>query len=133
MRGIYEATEVTTPTTFIIVRERLKSEDDEAAGLSRYMKDDGTGLAAEGEHVDRLKECSTWLNLGARFARGVAKCSPTAICDAVAEACDELVVGEEVFLYLIEPGPSQVFVSPAAVSFSRSEKRNDLNQPGGGI
>jgi hypothetical protein len=101
MRGIYEATEVITPTAFIIVRERLKSEDDEAARLSMNIKDDGTGVAAEGEHVDRLKECSTWLNLGARFARGVAKCSPTAICDAVAEACDELVVGEEVFLYLI--------------------------------
>ena len=35
------------------------------------MKDDGTGVAAEGEYVDRLKadeEC-TWLNLGACFAR----------------------------------------------------------------
>ena len=66
------------------------------------IRDDGTGVAAEGQHVDRLKECSTWLNLGARFARGVAKCSPAAISAAVAKACEELVVGDEMFLYLID-------------------------------
>ena len=60
----------------------------------------------EGEAVteanDRYEESKTWLNLCAQFGRGVAKCSPSAIAEAVAGACEELVVGEEMWLYLID-------------------------------
>ena len=41
------------------------------------LKDDGTGFVVEGEAVDeakdRYEESKTWLNLCARFGRGVAK------------------------------------------------------------
>ena len=37
-----------------------------------------------------------------RFGRGVAACSPSAIAEAVTGACEELVVGEEMWLYLVD-------------------------------
>ena len=60
----------------------------------------------EGEAVeeakDRYEQGKKWLNLCARFGRAVAKCSPSDITEAVTGACEELVVGEEMWLYLID-------------------------------
>ena len=70
------------------------------------LNDDGTGFSVEGEAVEEAKgiyeESKTWLNLCARFGRGVAACSPSAIAEAVTGACEELVVGEEMWLYLVD-------------------------------
>uniref|UniRef100_A0A7S3ZY23 Calmodulin n=1 Tax=Pelagomonas calceolata TaxID=35677 RepID=A0A7S3ZY23_9STRA len=103
MRAIYEATEVSTPTAFVVLKERLPAGE---ASVELTLNDDGTGFVVEGEAVDeakdRYEESKTWLNLCARFGRGVAKCSPSAIAEAVAGACEELVVGEEMWLYLID-------------------------------
>ena len=38
----------------------------------------------------------------AKFGRGALKCKSSVISDAVQEACEKLVVGEEMFLYLID-------------------------------
>ena len=51
---------------------------------------------------DRYEQGKTWLGLCARFGRGVAACSPSAIAEAVAGACEELVVGEEMWFYLVD-------------------------------
>ena len=103
MRAIYEATEVSTPTAFVILKEKLPTGE---ARVELTLNDDGTGFSVEGEAVTeakgRYEESKTWLNLCAQFGRGVAKCSPKAIADAVAGACEELVVGEEMWLYLID-------------------------------
>ena len=103
IRAIFEATEVSTPTAFVILKEKLPTGE---ARVELTLNDDGTGFSVEGEGVEdakgRYEESKTWLNLCARFGRGVAKCSPSAIAEAVAGACEELVVGEEMWLYLID-------------------------------
>jgi hypothetical protein len=105
IRAIFDATEVSTPTAFVVLKEELPSAEKEAQ-LAITLKDDGTGFVAKGEAVDaakgRYEEGTKWLNLCAQFGRGVATCSPSAIADAVKGACGELVVGEEWFLYLID-------------------------------
>ena len=92
-----------TPTAFVILKEKLPSGE---ARVELTLKDDGTGFVAEGEAVDeakdRYEQGKTWLRLCARFGRGVAACSPSAIAEAVAGACEELVVGEEMWLYLVD-------------------------------
>ena len=103
VKAIYEATEVSTPTAFVVLKEKLPTGE---ARVELTLNDDGTGFSVEGEGVEdakgRYEESKTWLNLCARFGRGVAKCSPSAIAEAVAGACEELVVGEEMWLYLID-------------------------------
>ena len=103
MRAIYEATEVSTPTAFVVLKEKLPTGE---ARVELTLNDDGTGFSVEGEAVEEAKgiyeESKTWLNLCARFGRGVAACSPSAIAEAVTGACEELVVGEEMWLYLVD-------------------------------
>ena len=103
IRAIYEATEVSTPTAFVILKEKLPTGE---ARVELTLNDDGTGFSVEGEAVEeakgRYEESKTWLNLCARFGRGVAACSPSAIAEAVTGACEELVVGEEMWLYLVD-------------------------------
>ena len=103
MRAIFEATEVSTPTAFVILKEKLPTGE---ARVELTLNDDGTGFTVEGEAVeeakDRYEQGKTWLGLCAQFGRAVAKCSPSAIAEAVTGACAELVVGEEMWLYLID-------------------------------
>jgi DNA-binding transcriptional MerR regulator len=103
IRAMFEATEVSTPTAFVVLKEKLPTGE---ARVELTLNDDGTGLSVEGEAVgeakDRYEQGKTWLGLCARFGRGVAACSPSAIAEAVAGACEELVVGEEMWLYLVD-------------------------------
>ena len=103
IRAIYEATEVSTPTAFVILKEKLPTGE---ARVELTLNDDGTGFTVEGEAVEEAKgiyeESKTWMGTLAKFGRGVMKCNPTTICAAVKEACEELVVGEEMWLYLVD-------------------------------
>ena len=89
MKGIYEATEITTPTAFVILKEELPTEEELA---------DDDGAAAEA----RLEEGATWLRRLAKLGRGLAKARPDKVFGAINAAARDLVTGEEMFLYLLD-------------------------------
>ena len=65
VKAIYEATEVSTPTAFVILKEKLPTGE---ARVELTLNDDGTGFAVEGEAVDEaLMEsvCARLLKLSA--------------------------------------------------------------------
>ncbi|CAH0376009.1 unnamed protein product [Pelagomonas calceolata] len=103
IRAVFDATEVSTPTAFVILKKKLPTGQ---ARVELTLNDDGTGFAVEGKAVaeakERYEEGKTWMGTLAKFGRGVMKCNPKTISDAVHKACDELVVGEEMWLYLVD-------------------------------
>ena len=103
IRAVFDATEVSTPTAFVILKEKLPSGE---ASVELTLNDDGTGFAVEGEAVDeakgRYEEGKTWLNIFADFGRGVTKLSASSISAAVQKGCSKFVVGEEMWLYLVD-------------------------------
>ena len=78
MKAIYEATEVSTPTAFVVLKEKLPAGE---AKVELTLNDDGTGFTVEGEAVEEAKgiyeESKTWMGTLAKFGRGVMKCNPT--------------------------------------------------------
>ena len=106
MRAIFEATEVSTPTAFVVLKKQWPAGAEEEARVElTLLKEDGTGFAVEGKAVDEAKDRYEEQDLAESLCAGTgakaANCSPSAIAE-VAGACAELVVGEEMWLYLID-------------------------------
>ncbi len=107
IKAIFDATEVSTPTAFFVLKEKLPPAGAEnKARAELTLKEDGTGVVLEGAGVDdakdRYEEAKTWLNIFADFGRGVAKLSASSISDAVQKGCSKLVVKDEAWVYLID-------------------------------
>ena len=112
LKGIFEATEVLTPTTFIILDEKLLDEPNEKQKqqlLKLSLKEDGSGFDVGGELGDVAKDANKKLELGKRwltrlkkFGKGVMEGSADAVFGAVKEALGDLVTGERMYFYLVD-------------------------------
>jgi serine/threonine protein kinase len=76
LKGIFEATEVSTPTVFIVLKEELPSKEDEQQMLTLELKEDGSGFEGGGELITlaekRFEEGKTWLDRLKTFGEGVS-------------------------------------------------------------
>ncbi|KAK1745632.1 serine/threonine-protein kinase [Skeletonema marinoi] len=126
LKGIFEATEVDTPTTFIVLNDKLPEPPNEEMKkkiLGIVTAEDGSGfsvksehasvtLSAEGpdfdlegdlkEHYERVQDGIKWAKrikeIGSRVAAGeVGKAF-----DIIKEGISDLIVGGEMYLYLID-------------------------------
>ncbi|CAH0367814.1 unnamed protein product [Pelagomonas calceolata] len=113
-KAIFEASEVKTPTAFVVLKEKLPPlEEDEQ--LRVKVKEDGevvAGGALPDEVNHRVKQAKAWLKFCSECVEGVAECSPKAIAGAakgapecvedLKKAAGDLLVGEEMWFYLID-------------------------------
>eukprot|EP00984_Skeletonema_dohrnii_P008410 scaffold3085_cov91-Skeletonema_dohrnii-CCMP3373.AAC.3 len=126
LKGIFEATEVDTPTTFIVLNDKLPEPPNEemkkkildivteedgsgfsmkTKGASLTVSADGVNIDLEGDlkdHYERVQDGITWAKrikeIGSRVAAGeVCKAF-----DIIKEGISDLTVGEEMFLYLVD-------------------------------
>ena len=59
IRAILDATEVKTPTAFVILTEKLATKEElenEREEIALKLRDDGTGIDAEGTLVNKVKD-----------------------------------------------------------------------------
>eukprot|EP00985_Skeletonema_marinoi_P011237 scaffold5328_cov198-Skeletonema_marinoi.AAC.1 len=129
LKGIFEATEVRTPTTFIILNNKLPlaadPSDEEAKNkiLKIIAKEDGSGVSmktklatltatAEGVEIDLegdLKEYRDQVEDGIKWAKAIKNIGTNFVAGNIDEAFDnikdgikDLIVGNEMYLYLID-------------------------------
>eukprot|EP00984_Skeletonema_dohrnii_P009005 scaffold3377_cov69-Skeletonema_dohrnii-CCMP3373.AAC.1 len=126
LKGIFEATEVRTPTTFIILNNKLPPEPsdvDKNKILKIIAKEDGSGVCAKTEYAtftateegvgidlegdlkeyrDKVEDGIKWAkaikNIGTNFAAGNIDEAFVNIKDGI----KDLIVGNEMYLYLID-------------------------------
>ena len=106
LRGIFEATEVKTPTTFIILDEVLppelsKKKQDQLLSL----KDDGSGIELTGDAKaakDRFDKGVTWLKRLKTFGEGVIENNPSKLFGKIQEVFGELMTKETMYFYLVD-------------------------------
>jgi hypothetical protein len=117
-KAIFEASEVKTPTAFVVLKEKLPPLEEEREQLTVKVKVDGgkadvvAGGALPDEVNHRVKQAKAWLKFCSDCAEGVAECSPKAIAGAakgspecvkdLKKAAGDLLVGEEMWFYLID-------------------------------
>ena len=106
LKGIFEATEVKTPTTFIILDEVLppelsKKKQDQLLSL----KDDGSGTELTGDAKaakDRFDKGVTWLKRLKTFGEGVIENSPKKVFGKIKEVFGELMTKNTMYFYLVD-------------------------------
>ena len=107
LRGIFEATEVLTPTTFIILDEVLPPElgAEEQDQLMLSLKKNGSGIELTGdlkaakEQFDKVK---TWLERLQTFGEGVIEGDPDKVFGKIKEVLGELMTKDKMYLYLVD-------------------------------
>jgi len=112
LKAIFEATEVQTPTTFIVLRERLPSKKEQRVQkrkLGLLLKADGSGFKLDGQLIDAVKEAQerfeeskTWVDRVCRFGSAVVKADVNAAFTTIQESLGDLVTSEKMYLYLID-------------------------------
>ena len=110
LRGIFEATEVLMPTTFIILDEVLSPEEPELSGeeqgqLMFSLKDDGSGIELTGNlkaAKERLNKAKTWLERLQTFGEGVIEGYPDKVFGKIKEVLGDLMTKETMYLYLVD-------------------------------
>ena len=124
MKGIFEATEVHTPTTFIVLTELLPeppSEEEKGQLLKLAEGDSGVTLSAEfgtvpfteesasfeatgkcKEHVDRFKTGMKWVDRLKTIGVGLAAGNVGDAFKTIKEGLGDLMTGETMYLYLID-------------------------------
>mmetsp|Transcript_27114 Transcript_27114/g.45937 ORF Transcript_27114/g.45937 Transcript_27114/m.45937 type:complete len:1130 (-) Transcript_27114:1998-5387(-) len=126
LKGIFEATEVDTPTTFIVLNDKLPEPPNEemkkkilgivtaedgsgfsmkTKGASLTVSADGANIDLEGdlkEHYERVQDGIKWAKriktIGTNFAAG----DIDKAFEKIKEGIDELIVGKTIYLYLID-------------------------------
>jgi hypothetical protein len=107
LRGIFEATEVLVPTTFIILDNQLPPElgAEEQDQLMRSLNTDGSGVELAGdlkaakEQFDKVK---TWLERLQTFGKGVIEGDPNKVFGKIKKVFGDLMTKERMYLYLID-------------------------------
>ena len=107
LRGIFEATEVLTPTTFIILDEVLPPElsAEEQDQLMLSLKKNGSGIELTGdlkaakEQFDKVK---TWLERLQKFGDGVIEVDPERMFIKIKGVLGDLMTKETMYLYLVD-------------------------------
>ena len=107
LRGIFEATEVKTPTTFIILDEELPPElsAEEQHQLLLSLKEDGSGIELTGDAKvakDQLDKAMTWLERLRTFGEGVIENNPNKVFGKIKEVLGELMTKDKMYLYLVD-------------------------------
>jgi hypothetical protein len=111
LKGIFEATEVLMPTTFIILDEELSAEEPELSAAEQDqlmqlpLKEDGSGIELTGNlkaAKERLDKAKTWLERLQTFGEGVIEGSPTKVFGKIKEVLGELMTKETMYFYLID-------------------------------
>lgn len=109
LKGIFEATEVKTPTTFIILDEMLSEEEP---GLSKLeleqllsLKKDGSGIELAGNlkiAKERFDKAKTWLERLKTFGEGVVEGDPNKVFGKIKEVFGELITKDTMYFYLVD-------------------------------
>ena len=107
LRGIFEATEVLMPTTFIILDEELQPElsAEEQDQLLVSLKEDGSGIKLTGDAKvakERFDKGTTWLKRLQTFGEGVIENNPSKVFGKIKEVLGELMTKETMYLYLVD-------------------------------
>ena len=114
LKAVLEATEVKTPTAFIILEEKLSDDEKEEELMKKLkLKEDDTGFEVSGELAElvetvkgRLDTGIKWVERIKTFAESVVGADPIKTFDAMKVAVDELVtkklIAETMYLYLID-------------------------------
>ena len=107
LKGIFEATEVKTPTTFIILDNQLPPElsAEEQEQLFVLLKEDGSGLELTGDAKvakEQLDKAMTWLERLQTFGEGVIENNPSKVFGEVKKVLGDLMTKETMYLYLID-------------------------------
>ena len=112
MKGLFEATEVMTPTAFVVLKDKLPeppsaAQKEELLALS--LKDDGQGFQVSGDLVTyveqakaHLEEGKTWLERVQSFGVGVVEGDAEAVFGSVRAALGDLVTHETMYFYLVD-------------------------------
>ena len=124
MKGIFEATEVSKPTTFIVLNEQLpEPTSEEEKEQLMQIAEDGSGVTVTGElasvtftedgprveAVGRSKEYVDKFNTGMKWVHRLKtiglKVAAGKVGDAfetIKEGLGDLVTGETMYLYLVD-------------------------------
>ena len=107
MKGIFEATEVKTPTTFIILDEELPPELSAEAQeqLLVSLKEDGSGIELAGEAKaakDQFDKAMTWLERLKSFGDGVIENNPNKVFGEIKKVFGDLMTKETMYLYVVD-------------------------------
>jgi hypothetical protein len=111
LKGIFEATEVLMPTTFIILDEELSAEEPELSAAEQDqlmqlpLKEDGSGIELTGNlkaAKERLDKGITWLERLKTFGEGVIEGDPDKVFGKIKEVFGELMTKETMYFYLID-------------------------------
>eukprot|EP00984_Skeletonema_dohrnii_P002429 scaffold836_cov77-Skeletonema_dohrnii-CCMP3373.AAC.3 len=129
LKGIFEATEVKTPTTFIILNNKLPPaadpSDEEAKNkiLEIVANEDGSGVSmktkgasvtfsADGanidlkgdlkEHYERVQDGITWAERLRKIGTNFAAGEIGTAFETIKEGIQDLIVGDEMYLYLVD-------------------------------
>eukprot|EP00984_Skeletonema_dohrnii_P005207 scaffold1824_cov104-Skeletonema_dohrnii-CCMP3373.AAC.7 len=126
LRGIFEATEVRTPTTFIILNNELPPEPsdvDRKKMLDFITNEDGSGFSvttkqatltatAEGVNIGLegdLKEYRDQVEAGIKWANKIKDIGTNVLAgeigtafDIIKDGIEDLIVGNEMYLYLVD-------------------------------
>jgi hypothetical protein len=107
MKGIFEATEVKTPTTFIILDKELPPELSAEAQeqLLVSLKEDGSGVELTGDAKaakEQFDKAVTWLERLKTFGEGVIENNPNKVFGKIKEVLGELMTKETMYFYLID-------------------------------
>ena len=103
LRGMYEATEVLTPTTFIILDEMLPELTEEQ--LAVLLKEDGSGIELTGDAKvakEQFDKAMTWLERLQTFGEGVIENNPSKVFGKIKEVLGELMTKDKMYLYLVD-------------------------------
>eukprot|EP00956_Cyclotella_meneghiniana_P002070 scaffold2314_cov55-Cyclotella_meneghiniana.AAC.6 len=114
LKAIFEATEVNTPTTFIVLGEKLPdlSDAEREKLLDLIAKEDGSGVIIDTKYVSmtlsadqqdinlkgELKEYCEWAKLGLKVAAGDIDSAFGKMKDGI----KDLTVREKMYLYLVD-------------------------------
>eukprot|EP00964_Phaeocystis_antarctica_P104474 scaffold69582_cov58-Phaeocystis_antarctica.AAC.6 len=107
LKGIFEATEVKTPTTFIILDEVLPPDlgAEEQKQLLVSLEEDGSGFKLTGDAKaakDRFDKGMTWLRRLQTFGEGVIENNPDKVFGKIKEALGDLMTKETMYFYLVD-------------------------------
>eukprot|EP00984_Skeletonema_dohrnii_P026513 scaffold15875_cov72-Skeletonema_dohrnii-CCMP3373.AAC.3 len=126
LKGIFEATEVDTPTTFIVLNDKLPEPPNEEMKkkiLDIVTAEDGSGvsvttehasvkISADGanidlkgdlkEHYERVQDGIKWAKRIKKIGSRVAAGEVGKAFDIIKEGISDLTVGGEMYLYLVD-------------------------------
>jgi hypothetical protein len=109
LKSIFEATEVKTPTTFIILDEMLAAEEPELSAAEQdqllSLKEDGSGIKLAGNlkvAKERLDKAKKWLERLKTFGEGVIENNPKKVFGKIKEVFGELMTKDTMYFYLVD-------------------------------